>query len=103
MLLLILLECVRRVVIATQIQFQFRRQTSKVSKRIRDNLCVQEIDRGRIGFDDKPYKDSAKRSLKKKMKKWSQANQRSEKYWSGWHIKETRKSKETGPEKEVDI
>ena len=58
----------RRVVIATQIHFQFRRQTSKVSKRIRDNLCVQEIDRGRIGFDDKPYKDSAKRGLKKKLK-----------------------------------
>ena len=37
------------------------------------------------------------------MKKWSQANQRSEKYWSGWHIKETRKSEETGPEKQVDI
>ena len=73
-----------------------------MSKRIRDNLCVQEIDRGRIGFDDKPYKDSAKGSAKK-MKKWSQANQRSEKYWSGWHIKEIRKSEETGPEKQVDI
>ena len=37
------------------------------------------------------------------MKKWSQANQRSEKYWSGQHIKEIRKSEETGPEKQVDI
>ena len=43
------------------------------------------------------------REVRKKMKKWSQANQRSEKYWSGWHIKETRKSEETGPEKGVDI
>ena len=65
LLLLIFLKCVCRVVIAIQIHFQFRRQTSKVSKRIRDNLCVQEIDRGRIGFDVKPYKDSEKGSLKK--------------------------------------
>ena len=85
----------RCVVIATQIHFQFWRQTSKVSKRIRDNLCVQEIDRGRIGFDDKPYKDSAREVRKKNEKmvtsqseKWKVleriAHQGNKEKWRDW-------------------
>ena len=66
-----------------------------MSKRIRDNLCVQEIDRERIGFDDKPYKDSAKGSSKKiekmvtsQSEKWKVleriAHQGNKEKWRDW-------------------